>query len=45
MAIEKNDLNTLNDIQISTNNDRAFYSDVRSLLFYKRVQYRANIYN
>lgn len=36
MAIEKNDLNTLNNIQISTNNDRAFYSDVRSLIFFTK---------
>lgn len=34
MAIEKKDLNTLNSIQITATNNRRFFSDVRSLIFF-----------
>lgn len=36
MAIERNDLNTLNNIQIKSENNRAFYADVRSLMFFTK---------
>lgn len=34
MAIEKKDLNTLNNIQITATNNRTFLQDVRSLIFF-----------
>ena len=36
MAIERNDLNTLNNVQIKSENNRAFYVDVRSLMFFTK---------
>lgn len=36
MAIERNDLNTLNNVQIKSENNRAFYADVRSLMFFTK---------
>ena len=36
MAIERNDLNTLNNVQIKSENNRAFYDDVRSLMFFTK---------
>lgn len=36
MAIERNDLNTLNNVQIRSENNRAFYADVRSLMFFTK---------
>ena len=36
MAIERNDLNTLNNVQIKSENNRAFYTDVRSLMFFTK---------
>ena len=36
MAIERNDLNTLNNVQIKSENNRAFYADVRSLIFFTK---------
>ena len=34
MAIEKNDVNFLNDIQIKAENNRRFFQDVRSVIFF-----------
>lgn len=36
MAIERNDLNTLNNVQIKSENNRSFYADVRSLMFFTK---------
>ena len=36
MAIQRNDLNTLNNVQIKSENNRAFYADVRSLMFFTK---------
>ena len=36
MTIERNDLNTLNNVQIKSENNRAFYADVRSLMFFTK---------
>ncbi len=36
MAIRRNDLNTLNNVQIKSENNRAFYADVRSLMFFTK---------
>ncbi len=36
MTIERNDLNTLNNVQIKSENNRAFYDDVRSLMFFTK---------
>ena len=36
MSIERNDLNTLNNVQIKSENNRAFYADVRSLMFFTK---------
>lgn len=36
MAIEKNDVNFLNDIQIRSENNRRFFQDVRSLIFFTK---------
>ena len=36
MAIERNDLNTLNNVQIKSENNRAFYDDVRNLMFFTK---------
>ena len=34
MAIEKKDLNTINDIQIKATNNRTFFQDTRSIIFW-----------
>ena len=36
MAIQRNDLNTLNNVQIKSENNRSFYADVRSLMFFTK---------
>lgn len=36
MAIEKNDVNMLNDIQIKAESNRRFFSDVRSICFFTK---------
>ena len=36
MAIERNDVNMLNDIQIKAENNRRFFSDVRSICFFTK---------
>ena len=36
MAIERNDINFLNDIQIKTESNRRFFQDIRSILFFTK---------
>ncbi|MBF4805531.1 MAG: DUF3383 family protein [Pseudoleptotrichia goodfellowii] len=36
MAIERNDINFLNDIQIKTESNRRFFQDIRSLMFFTK---------
>lgn len=36
MAIERNDINFLNDIQIKTESNRRFFQDIRSIIFFTK---------